>query len=120
MRLLLTPSFDRDRRNAVGDAELRAAAEEIALGLVEANLGGYLFKKRIARPGEGKRDGFRAIVAFRLEDRIVCLHLFAKNEKANVSKKEADALKALAKEYMKLTAAQLDRAVAAGALLEIK
>ena len=32
-------------------------------GLFDADLGGELLKKRIARPGEGKRGGFRTVVA---------------------------------------------------------
>ena len=120
MRVFLTGSFNKDRRDAVSDAELVDSAKEIAAGLVEASLGAYLFKKRIARKGKGKSSGYRAVVAFRVNDRIVYLHLFAKNEKANITKKEFEALKALAKQYMELTALQLDAAVAASALLEIK
>jgi hypothetical protein len=35
----------------------------MAEGLYDADLGGGLFKKRIARPGQGKRSGFRTLVA---------------------------------------------------------
>ncbi|GHS84750.1 hypothetical protein AGMMS50293_31420 [Spirochaetia bacterium] len=40
---------------AITDADLREAVKEIEAGLVEANYGGDVYKKRIARPGEGKR-----------------------------------------------------------------
>ena len=41
----------------------RAAREVVAgtLGADEADLGGGLFKKHIARPGGGKRDGYLAV-----------------------------------------------------------
>jgi hypothetical protein len=34
------------------------------LGAGEADLGSGLFKKRLARPGGGKRGGYRAIIAY--------------------------------------------------------
>ena len=44
------------------DKELIQAVVEMQMGLVDANLGAGLFKKRIAIAGKGKRGGFRTII----------------------------------------------------------
>ena len=51
------------RRQGLGDLALCDALEEVKCGLFEVELGGHLLKKRIARPGQGKRGGFRTLIA---------------------------------------------------------
>jgi hypothetical protein len=41
------------------------AATEAFAGQYDADLGGYLFKKRIARQDGGKSGGYRTILGFR-------------------------------------------------------
>lgn len=43
-------------------------------GLVDADLGGFLYKKRIARPGGGKSGGYRTLLSARIDSRYVFLH----------------------------------------------
>jgi hypothetical protein len=62
------------------DSVLLNAAREISQGLVDADLGGNLFKKRIARKGQGKRGGFRTIVVFQKEYRTIFIYGFPKNQ----------------------------------------
>ena len=78
------------RREDIADSVLLKAAEEILIGKVEADLGGGLFKKRLARTGSGKRGGYRTIVGYIRpnSERIIFLYAFAKSEKANISGKE--------------------------------
>ncbi|HGM5485051.1 TPA: type II toxin-antitoxin system RelE/ParE family toxin [Serratia marcescens] len=38
--------------------------------LYDANLGGCVYKKRIARAGAGKRGGYRVLIVFRDEERL--------------------------------------------------
>jgi hypothetical protein len=85
----------------VTDVVLCGAAAEIESGLVDARLGGFLIKKRVAAPGHGKRGGYRTIAAHRQGNRLVFLHGFAKNEKDNITKKEKLALQMLGDQYMK-------------------
>ena len=51
------------RKSGLSDDALSAAVSEMASGLVDADLGGYLVKKRVPLPGKGKRGGARTIVA---------------------------------------------------------
>jgi hypothetical protein len=88
-------------------------------GLYEANLGGNLLKKRIARPGEGKRGGFRTLVATNLKGRWFFLDGFAKNERDNIENDEEAALKELATKLLTLPPAALAKAPEAGELTEV-
>jgi hypothetical protein len=88
--------------------------------LIDADLGGGVIKQRMARRGSGKAGGFRTIIVFRSGDRAVFVHGFAKSDLENVRPDELAALKKLAAEILGFGPAQLARAVASGALLEVK
>ena len=66
-RIFRTRTFSRWlRKSGVSDSDLTGAVEEMMQGLVDAELGGHLFKKRVAVPGRGKRGGARTILATRM------------------------------------------------------
>ena len=79
-------------------------------GLVDASLGGELFKKRVAAPGAGKRGGYRTLLSARIGNRCVFLHGFAKSDKANITLEEQKALRFAGKVFLGL----LCRALQAG------
>jgi hypothetical protein len=121
MRVLKTKAFARwTRREDVSDAALQTAVEEMRAGLVDANLGAGLVKKRIARPGRGKSGGWRTLLASNLRDRWVFLYGFAKNERDNVDLDELRALKLLAQSYLGMGEMTIDRLVEAAELMEVK
>jgi len=84
----------------VADAALRGAVEEMSRGLIDANLGGHVFKKRVGIEGRGKRGGLRTLLAFRVAEQAFFVFGFAKNERANVSDKELVALKLLGSQLL--------------------
>jgi hypothetical protein len=88
-------------------------------GAFEANLGGNLFKKRIARPGQGKSGGFRTIVATNLKSRWFFVYGFAKNERDNIDDDEEAALKRLAASLLSLHQQALAKALEAGEVTEV-
>lgn len=53
----------------LSDGELKKAIEDAEAALVDADLGGGVFKQRIARPGGGKSGGFRMIILMRAGER---------------------------------------------------
>lgn len=115
-----TRSFARWlRKSELTDDALCAAVEEMVRGLVDADLGGDVLKKRVALPGRGKRSGARTLVATRRADRWFFVFGFEKNERANVNATELEALQTLAGELLALSNAQLDIAVTDGTLQEI-
>lgn len=88
-------------------------------GLVDADLGGGLVKKRIGRPGQGKSGGYRTLVATNKGNRWVFVYGFPKNERSNIDKDEAEALKKLAAHLLSLTAQAVIKAKQAGELIEV-
>jgi hypothetical protein len=103
MRVFVTDSFDRWlRKEQLSDRALWIAAEEVVLGRFEADLGGYLFKKRIARQGGGKSGGYRTIIGYRRgsTDRVIFLFGFAKNAEETVPKSEYRVLTAVAGSFL--------------------
>jgi hypothetical protein len=92
---------------------------EIEAGLIDTRLGGSLLKKRIAKGGRGKSGGFRAIVAYRQNDRLVFLYVFGKNQRDNITEQERVALSEIGDEYMQLPPEKLDELVAKGTLIEV-
>lgn len=106
-------------KTSLPDDLLRRAVEKMTNGLIDADLGGGVFKKRIALPGRGKSGSARTLLATNHDDRWIFILGFEKNERANISDKERDALRMLAKDLLGLSAEQLQKMVNEGALLEV-
>jgi hypothetical protein len=121
MRIFKTKGFARLADKAdITDPELIAVAGEVNRGEYEADLGGGVFKKRIARSGAGKSGGYRAILFFRKEDRLFFAYVFAKSNRANISEKEKRAFKESAGLYLDgLTDTELNALVTKGRIEEI-
>jgi hypothetical protein len=70
-----TKPFARFAHKArISDSELWETAWLANSGAIDANLGGGVIKQRIARAGEGKSGGSRAIILFRFKTRLVFVH----------------------------------------------
>jgi hypothetical protein len=95
------------------------AVSGMVSGLVDADLGGDVLKKRVALPGRGKRGGTRTLVAMRRASRWFFVFGFEKNEKANLTSIELEAFQWLAKQLLDLSGAQLEVAAQEGSLQEI-
>ena len=120
MSVYETKEFSRFARKAgLGRRELIEAAKAVAAGHCDADLGGGVFKQRIAREGGGKSGGFRTIILFKIGGHSFFVHGFAKNEKANISPKELKALKKLATTFLGLDHKALEKASAAGEIVEV-
>lgn len=120
MRILKRKDFVRWQvRENLPDSVLCQAVSEIDRGLFDADLGGLLYKKRIARPVAGKRGGYRTLLSARLGDRCVFLHGFAKNDKANITQAEKAALQYAGKVFLDLAGDALDKALLSGVLMEV-
>jgi len=58
-------------KEGINDDELLNIVEQLEAGQPDADLGGGVFKIRIARPGEGKSGGYRVIVFFKSGERTL-------------------------------------------------
>jgi hypothetical protein len=123
MRVFKGKQFSRwAAGEAISDADLCQAAAEAFAGQYEADLGGYLFKKRIARQDGGKSGGYRTILGFRKSDsrRIFFLYGFPKNVRANITTKERSALGANATALVDAADRQIEELKAKGTILELE
>lgn len=121
MAIYKTRWFDRwARKQGLTASALCAAVDEMAAGLFDADLGGGLLKKRIARPGQGKSGGYRTLVATNKGNRWVFVFGFPKNERSNIDRDEEEALKKLADHLLSLTAQAVSKARQAGELIEVE
>jgi len=120
MHIFKSRTFARwARKEGLKDAVLRTAVDEIQAGLLDANLGGGLLKKRVARAGSGKSAGHRTLLATNLRDRWVFLYGFSKNERDNVDDVELRALKRFAQAYLGMEEERLNGLLDAGELIEV-
>lgn len=103
----------------LSDAALCKAVKEMECGLIDADLGGFLYKKRVARSGGGKSGGYRTLLSARIGSRYVFLHGFPKSDKANITQKERKALQYAGNVFLDLSAENLVKARQAGVLLEV-
>lgn len=88
-------------------------------GLIDADLGGGVIKQRVARAGQGRSGGYRTLILFRQGDRAVFAFGFAKSARANISPADLAILREAAGQALAWNGNELDRLVAAGALVEI-
>jgi len=92
---------------------------EMTQGLIDADLGGGIVKKRVGLAGRGKRGGARTLVATNKGNRWFFVYGFEKNDRANIADDELEALQDIAKQLLARTYRQLDEAVEDDSLQEI-
>ena len=121
VRIYKTKSFFHwSSKHEVEDLHLVKAIEEIKVGINVVDLGGYLYKKRIATKGRGKSGSVRTILAYKREEAVFFLHGYEKGEKDNIADLEKNALKKLAKVLLVLTEEQIQKAVTNGEIKEVQ
>jgi hypothetical protein len=121
-KVFRTRTFTRWMLKAdLSDSMLCKAVSEMKNGLIDADLGGYVLKKRVALPGpgRGKRGGARTIVATSLGNRWFFLYGFGKNERANIDKSELRLFQEMAAELLGLDDRQIAVALSAGEIEEV-
>ena len=121
MRVFVTRVFARFARKERLDGErLWEAITRAEQGVVDADLGGGLIKQRVARAGQGKRGGYRTVIAYRAARRSVFLYGFAKSERENIAERELDDLKKLATHFLSYNDEQIAKALSETELREVR
>jgi len=114
------PYFNRWMKKAkLTDQVLLRAVDEMKKGLIDADLGNGLVKKRLAIGSRGKSGGARTIIATNKRDRWIFLVGFMKNERANITPKEEEALKEVSSDLLKLSQAEIECVVSRKVLVEV-
>jgi hypothetical protein len=91
----------------------------MAAGLIDADLGSGVYKKRIPMPGRGKQDGARTIIGSNRGTRWFFLFGFEKNERATIEPRELAILQKTTAVLLDMELKVLEHSVVEGELLEI-
>jgi hypothetical protein len=120
MRILKNTWFSHfAQKENIDDKTLKNIVKQLEKGQFDANLGGGVYKQRIARSGEGKSGGYRSIIFFRKTKLTFFVYGFAKSNQANISKSELAGFKKLAKYMLSMTDNQINIEIRAGRYIEI-
>ena len=120
MRIFKNTWFTRfANKEGITDAELKETVNQLEAGQADADLGGGVYKVRVARPGEGKSGGYRIIVFFKSEERTFFVYGFAKSDKANIDRGELQGFKLRSKDAFSMTEAQINHRLKEGTLVEV-
>jgi hypothetical protein len=120
MRIFKYRTFDKwTKKQGLADDDLRKAIAEIEQGLIDANLGGNVYKKRIARQGKSKSGSYRTLLLMKQSDKVIFAHGFAKDEQGNITKNELEGFKTMATAFFNLTHEQLKHLCDNQSLIEI-
>ncbi|MCU7919579.1 MAG: type II toxin-antitoxin system RelE/ParE family toxin [Candidatus Thiodiazotropha sp. (ex Epidulcina cf. delphinae)] len=121
MRIFKNKAFSKwAAKEGLGDDVLQTAVNDMERGLIDADLGGHVVKKRVALASRGKSGGARTLIAYKVGDKAFFVYGFAKNAKANIKAKELEGLKAYAAILLNYSEKELGKAVKAGVLNEVE
>ncbi|WP_372737699.1 type II toxin-antitoxin system RelE/ParE family toxin [Neptunomonas sp.] len=121
MRVFKNKAFNKwAAKEGLSDDVLLAAVDEMARGLVDADLGGHVVKKRVALAGRGKSGGVRTLLAYKVGNKAFFVYGFAKNVRANIKDEELKALKRYARELLSYSDKLLTEAIKYGELIEVE
>ncbi len=120
MRIFKIKSFDKwAKKLRLSNKALEKAVGELSQGLVDAELGGGIIKKRIALPGRGKSGSVRTIIAYKKGRNLFFMYGFAKKERENITDKELEMFKDLGEELQNMREVKIKKALDEGLLIEV-
>lgn len=119
-RVFKTRHFARwSRKAGLLDDALCGAVSEMVRGLIDAELGGGVVKKRVPLPGRGKSGSTRTLVATNKGNRWIFVFGFEKNERANIAASDLEAFQKVATDLLRLNTQELNALVETKVLQEI-
>jgi len=120
MQIYKTKKFKKwAAKNKIADEKLLNAISEIDKGQGIVNLGGDLYKVRIAK-NKGKSGGYRTIIIYRKGFKSLFIHGFGKNEKANISNVELVLFKNYATDFLNYSEGSIERLLEKGDIFKLE
>ena len=121
MRDFMTGIFFKEaRKSRIPDQKFIEAAQRARDGMAYADLGGGVYKERIARKGQGRSRGFRTVLCLRQDGDALFFAIFAKKRKENLNDEELKAALRIAAEFRAFSEQDIRAAIAAGKFREIQ
>jgi len=119
-KIFKTRHFSRwMRKTELTDKTLCDAVLEMMNGLIDADLGGGVIKKRVGIAGRGKRSGARTVLATNKNNRWFYVFGFQKSARSNINSEEKEALQLLADDLLSMSITALESACQNNELQEI-
>jgi len=106
-------------KSGITDNDLVKVIERIENGKIDADLGGGVIKQRIARQGQGRSKGYRAIILVRQKDKGFFVYGFSKSDKDNINKSDEREFKKLAESLLNMTDKQMRELLKVGDIYEV-
>ena len=107
-------------KKGITNASLKTLVDDtLEQDLADADLGGNVYKIRLARDGKGKSGGYRVIVFYKSENKTFFYYAYPKSVLSNISEKELRNFKRVSKGYFSMTEEQIAMAVKIGEIIEI-
>ncbi|MDI9349744.1 MAG: type II toxin-antitoxin system RelE/ParE family toxin [Candidatus Symbiobacter sp.] len=105
MRIWLSKEFSKFKhREKISDQTIRDVVAETARGIVTADLSEIgseipikVYKQRLSRPGQGKRQGYRVILFYHAENYTLFLEGWAKRDSDDLAEAQKRAYRVLIK-----------------------
>ncbi len=120
MRIFKYKTFEKwAKEQGMSDDDLKQAISEIEKGLIDANLGGNVYKQRIGVHGKGKRGSHRIIILMKIQDKAIFAHGFSKGKKGNIKPNELEGFKVMAEAFLGLSDEQITMLVDEQKLIEV-
>jgi len=106
-------------KEGITDAELRETVNRLEAGQADADLGGGVYKVRVARPAEGKSGGYRVIVFFKKGERMFFAYGFPKSGMDNIDEKQLRNFKLAAKTIFNYSEKEIDERIKNRLFIEV-
>ena len=107
-------------KEGLSDSLLKLAIAEMQQGLVDADLGANVYKKRVPLLGQGKSGSLRTLIAFQVDNKAFFIYGFSKSTRSNINVKEMKSLKLLAKVLLNYSEEKLKKAIDSGSIEEVR
>jgi hypothetical protein len=108
------------KKNHLSDSALIDSIQDLKENKSTVKLGFNLFKVRVSSGNKGKRGAFRTIVVYASEVRAIYVFGFSKNELDNISNKELEDFKELARTYTNMNETEIKILLEKDAIFELE
>ncbi len=112
--------FKEARKLRIPDQKFIEAAQRARDGKAYADLGGGVYKERIARKGQGCSSGFRTVLCLRHDGDALFFAIFEKKRNANLNDEELKTALRIASEFRAFSEQDIRAAIAARKFREIQ
>ena len=107
-------------KKGISYKDLIDAIDRTAKGLGIVDLGGNVYKIRIAKMGQGRSGGYRTILIYKTKKRSLFIYGFEKSDLDNIDSSTLNDYKRYAKEFLDYSDVEMNRIVENGTIFPLE